>query len=211
MNNEINLYNTKGDVLNKIELPKTIFNQEISEFAVYDAIKAYLANQRLGTACTKNRSEVSGSGKKPWRQKGTGRARVGSIRNPVWKGGGVVFGPRPHSFKINIPTKVKQKALISVLVDKAMNNEIVVVDSINLEQPKTSVMANILKNLKLEKPLIILEKSDPNVYLSIRNLKGTDVILTSNLNPYKVLAHEKLLFTKKALSELENRLLKSRY
>lgn len=211
MDNAINLYNTKGNIVDKVELPKTIFNQKISEFAVYDAVKGYLANQRLGTACTKNRGEVQGSGKKPWRQKGTGRARVGSIRNPIWKGGGVIFGPRPHSFKINVPTKVKQKALISALIDKAMNDKIVVVDSLKMEQPKTSIMANILKNLRLEKPLIVLEKSDKNLYLSIRNLKGTDVILSANLNPYKVLAHEKLLFTKKALSELENRFLKTRY
>ncbi len=207
MDNTVNLYNTKGNVLDKIELPNAIFNQKISEFAVYDSIKAYLANQRLGTASTKSRGDVRGGGKKLWKQKGTGRARVGSTRNPVWKGGGVAFGPKPHSFKIKIPTKANQKALISALVDKARNKEIVVIDSLKIDQPKTSIMAKVLKNLNLSTPLIILEESDKNLYLSVRNLKGTDVILASNLNPYKVLAHEKLLFTKKALDKLENRFL----
>lgn len=205
MDNEINLYNTKGIIIDKIELPKVIFSQEISESAIYDSVKAYLANQRLGTACTKNRSEVNGGGKKLWKQKGTGRARMGSSRNPIWKGGGVAFGPVPHSFKIKLPTKVNQKALISALVDKAMNEKIVVIDSLKIEQPKTSIMTKVLKNLNLSTPLIVLEESNKNLYLSIRNLKGTDVILASNLNAYKVLAHEKLLFTKKALDKLENR------
>ncbi|MEW6095944.1 MAG: 50S ribosomal protein L4 [bacterium] len=207
METEVNLYNTKGNILDKIKLPKVIFSQEVSEPAVYESVKAYLANQRLGTACTKNRSQVSGGGKKPWRQKGTGRARAGSSRSPVWKGGGVAFGPKPHSFKIKLPNKVKQKALISALVDKAINEKIVVVDSLKIDQPKTSTMVKVLKNLNLSTPLIVLEEPDKNLYLSIRNLKGTDMILASNLNTYNVLAHEKLLFTKKALAKLENRFL----
>ncbi|MFH1563120.1 MAG: 50S ribosomal protein L4 [Nitrospirota bacterium] len=203
---QINLYSKEGKVLNQIQLPESIFSQKVSEFAVHDSIKAYLANQRLGTACTKTRAEVSGGGKKPWKQKGTGRARVRSTRNPIWKGGGVVFGPKPHSFKIKLPRKVNQKALISALIDKAMNDKIVIVDSITLDKPKTSVMVKILKNLNLQNPLIILDESDTNLYLSIRNLKGTDVILASNLNPYKVLLHENLLFTRAALDKLEARL-----
>jgi large subunit ribosomal protein L4 len=208
MDNQVNLYNIKGKILGQIELPKTIFSQKISEFAIYESVKAYLANQRLGTACTKTRAEVRGGGKKPWRQKGTGRARFGSIRNPIWRGGGVAFGPKPHSFKIKIPAKVKQRALISALVDKAINKEIVVVDSLNIDRPKTSIMAEVLKNLNLSTPLIILEEPNKNLYLSVRNLKGTEVILASNLNTYKVLLHEKLLFTKKALDKLEDRFLK---
>jgi len=207
MHNEVNLYNTNGDILDKIELPKTIFSQGISEAAVYEAVKAYLANQRLGTACTKTRGEVRGGGKKLWRQKGTGRARMGSSRNPIWRGGGVAFGPKPHSFKIKLPAKVKQKALISALVDKAMNEKIMVVDSFKIDQPKTSTMVKILKNLNLSRPLIVLDQPDKNLYLSIRNLKGTDFTLASNLNAYEVLAHEKLVFTKKALAKLENRFL----
>lgn len=210
MENEINLYNTTGNILGQIELPKTIFSQKISEFAIYEAIKAYLANQRVGTACTKTRAEVRGGGKKPWRQKGTGRARAGSSRNPIWRGGGVVFGPKPHSFKIKIPDKVKQKALISALVDKARNKEIVVVDSLKIDKPKTSMMVQVLKNLNLSTPLIILEEPNKNLYLSVRNLKGTEVTLASNLNTYDVLLHEKLLFTKKALDKLENRFLGKR-
>lgn len=208
MNNEVNLFNIKGQVVGQIALPQVIFNQEISESAVYESIKAFLSNQRLGTACTKHRGEVSGSGKKPWRQKGTGRARSGSIRNPIWKGGGVVFGPRPHSFKIKLPTKINQKALISALVDKARHDEIIIVDSLKINEPKTSIMVKIFKVLNLQKPLIIIEEPDKNLYLSIRNLKGTNVILASNLNTYKVLAHEKLLVTKKALAKLEERFLK---
>ncbi|MEW6606750.1 MAG: 50S ribosomal protein L4 [bacterium] len=203
---DVNLYNIKGDILEQIELPKTIFNQEISNGCIYDSVKAYLANQRHGTACIKHRGEVSGSGKKPWRQKGTGRARVGSSRNPIWKGGGVAFGPKPHSFKIKIPDKINQKALISALIDKAINEKIVVVDSLKVESPKTSIMAKILKTLNLTKPLIVLDQPDKNLYLSVRNLKGTEMILASNLNPYKILLHEKLLFTKRALSKLEDRL-----
>jgi len=213
MNKELNLYNIKGDILSRLELPKAIFNQsskndaskKISESAVYESIKAFLANQRLGTASTKHRGEVSGSGKKLWRQKGTGRARIGSVRSPVWKGGGVVFGPRPHSFKIKLPTKMNQKALISALVDKAMNDEIIIVDSLKINEPKTSIMVKVFKVLNLEKPLIVIEEPERNLYLSTRNLKGTEVILASNLNTYKVLAHEKLLLTKKALAKLEER------
>lgn len=208
MNNEINLYNIKGQIVGQIILPKVIFSQDVSESAVYESIKAFLANQRLGTACTKHRGEVSGSGKKPWRQKGTGRARSGSIRSPLWKGGGIVFGPRPHSFKIKLPSKINQKALISALVDKARHNELVIVDSLKINEPKTSLMTKVFKSLNLQKPLIIIEEPDKNLYLSIRNLKGTEVILASNLNTYKVLDHEKLLVTKKALTQLEERFLK---
>ncbi|MDI6735111.1 MAG: 50S ribosomal protein L4 [bacterium] len=203
---QTNLYSKEGKVLNQIQLPESIFSQKVSEPAVYDSIKAYLANQRLGTACTKTRGEVSGGGKKPWKQKGTGRARVRSTRNPIWRGGGVVFGPKPHSFKIKLPKKVNRRALISALIDKAMNDKIVIIDSLALDKPKTSVMAKILKNLNLQNPLIILDESDTNLYLSVRNIEGADVILASNLNPYKVLLHEKLLFTKAALDKLETRI-----
>jgi len=216
MSKELNLYNIEGNILGRIVLPQAVFSQnsnsvtkqKVSESAVYESIKAFLANQRLGTATTKHRGEVSGSGKKPWRQKGTGRARSGSVRSPIWRGGGVVFGPRPHSFKIKPPTKIKQKALISALVDKAINDKIIIVDSLKINEPKTSIMAKVFKTLNLQKPLIVVEEPDKNLYLSTRNLKGTEVILASNLNTYKVLAHEKLLFTKKALAKLEDRFLK---
>lgn len=199
---KVNLYNTDGTIVGDIELTL----KTINEPSIYESVKNYLTNQRQGNASAKTRAEVSGSGAKPWKQKGTGRARAGSKRSPVWRGGGVVFGPKPHSFKVKLPSRIKEKALIGAIADKAMSNLMVVVDSLFIERPKTSLMIKIFKGLGLNKPLVIIEKPDINVALSLRNIKGCHLSQAENLNAYQVLSHPQLLITKGALQKLQERL-----
>ncbi len=200
-----NLYNIKGDILGEVELPDYLFSAEISEYAVYETVRAYMVNQRQGTVSTKRRGEVVGSGRKPWRQKGTGRARVGSIRNPVWRGGGVVFGPKPRDYSIKISPKIKKKALLSALTGKAEMNLVWVIDAIQMEKPNTAGMVKNLKKFGLQKPLILLEPKDTNTILSLRNIQWVEASPVNELNAYNVLNHKELVVTKEALSKLEAR------
>lgn len=199
---KIALYNMDGKRIEDVELTL----RPISEPTVYEAVKNYLTNQRQGTVSTKTRAEVSGSGTKPWKQKGTGRARAGSKRTPIWRGGGVVFGPKPRNLKIRLSPLIKRKALSSVITDKTMSNELVIIDSLIMDQPKTSKMIEILKNLGMDRPLVVVEETDRNVALSLRNIKGCHLVQADNLNAYQVLSHSQLLMTKGALQRLEERL-----
>ena len=197
-----------GKAATAAKLPKEVFAVEnVSHELLKQAYTAYLANGRLGTATTKTRGEVRGGGRKPWRQKGTGRARHGSIRSPIWVGGGVVFGPKPRDYRQSMPKKARRAAMRSALSAKVRDGELIVVDALTLPEPKTKRMAAVLTNLSAErKPLIVLAERDRNVELSARNLPGATTMQAQDLNVYQVLAHHKLVMTKDAVAKLEEAL-----
>lgn len=201
---KVALYNVSGEQIGDIELSDDIFGIEVNTHVMYEAVKAYLANQRQGTQSAKTRSEVRGGGRKPWRQKGTGRARQGSIRSPQWKGGGVVFAPKPRDYSIRLPKKVKRLALKSAFSSKVESNEIIVVDELNLMTPKTKDMIRILDNLKVgKKALIVIPGKDENIYKSARNIPGVKTSAVNTLNVYDILNHDSFVITKDAVSKVE--------
>jgi len=200
----LSVHNIKGENVGEVSLKDNIFSAKINKYLVHQAVKRYLANRRRGTASTKNRSAVRGGGAKPWKQKGTGRARAGTIRSPIWVGGGIVFGPSPRDYSFSLPKKMKIAALKSVLSDKLGNKEIIIVDNLSLEENKTSKIVEILKNLQaFKKPLIIIEKEDNGIVQAARNIKGTQVLPVSKINTYDLINHEKIIITKKALKQIE--------
>lgn len=200
---EVTIYNIKGQSVGKLELDKNIFNGEVNEAILYQAIKMYEANLRQGTASTKTRSDVSGGGKKPWRQKGTGRARVGTIRSPLWRGGGIIFGPHPRDYSYSIPKKIKRLALISSLNDKLNNKELIILDEIKLSQPKTKEFVGMLRNLKADdRPLVVLEDKDQALIRAARNIPQLLLRDRQTLNAYEILKQHKLIFTQKAFENL---------
>jgi large subunit ribosomal protein L4 len=201
---DLSVHNIKGENIGEVSLRDDIFNTKVNKYLVHQAVKRYLANRRRGTASTKNRSEVRGGGAKPWKQKGTGRARAGTNSSPIWVGGGIVFGPAPRDYSFSLPKKMKVAALKSALSDKLENKEIIIIDKLSLEENKTSKMVEILKNLQaFKKPLIITEKEDSIIALSVRNIKGAQVLPVSKINTYDLINHEKLIITKKALKRIE--------
>lgn len=193
-----------GQQRGTIELPDAVFNIEPNEHAMYLAVRVYLAHQRQGTHKTKTRQEVSGGGRKPWRQKGRGTARAGSIRSPLWVGGGTVFGPQPHRYTITIPRKVNQLARRSALSSRAREGNVIVVDSIVLEQPKTKYMAAVMRALGLEhtKTLMLVDQFDPAVLRAGRNLPYVDIMLADKVSAYHILSHRKLLLVPGAIDAL---------
>ena len=200
----LSVHNIKGENVGEVSLKDNIFSAKINKYLVHQAVKRYLANRRSGTASTKNRSAVRGGGAKPWKQKGTGRARAGTNSSPIWVGGGIVFGPSPRDYSFSLPKKMKIAALKSVLSDKLGNKEIIIVDELSLKENKTSKMVEILKNLQaLKKPLIIIEKEDNGIVQAARNIKGTQVLPVSKINTYDLINHEKIIITKKALKQIE--------
>jgi len=201
----ISLYSTKGEEKEKVVLPVEIFGIEPHEHVLYEAIKMYLANRRQGTAATKNRALVRGGGRKPWRQKGTGRARHGTIRSPLWVGGGVVFGPHPRNYRYSLPRKVRRKALLSALSALAAEEKIMLLEDFTLKEPKTKMMVEILNNLKIqkEKCLFLVSGRDQNLCLATRNLPNLTVRDVGELNAFEVLNCERLLMTPKSLRRLE--------
>ncbi len=202
---EIEVKDINNNVKRKIGLSDVVFNNPASEAVVHTAVVGYLANQRQGTHATKTRGLVSGGGKKPWKQKKTGRARHGSIRSPIWRGGGTVFGPQPRDYSIDIPKNMKKVALYKALTMKLSDNEIMVVDSIKMDKPNTKEMVGILRNLGLEgkKVLIVLPDKDENVLLSARNLPLVGVLRASELNPYHVAVYDNLLFTEDSILQIQ--------
>ena len=201
---DLSVHNIKGENIGEVSLRDNIFNTKVNKYLVHQAVKRYLANRRRGTASTKNRSEVRGGGAKPWKQKGTGRARAGTNSSPIWVGGGIVFGPAPRDYSFSLPKKMKVAALKSALSDKLENKEIIIIDKLSLEENKTSKMVEILKNLQaFKKPLIITEKEDSIIALSVRNIKGAQVLPVSKINTYDLINHEKIIITKKALKRIE--------
>src|SRR5690606_12408737 len=204
---KVAVYNLEGQTVGEIELSDVVFGAPVNEALLHQAVVTYLANQRQGTASTKTRGEVRGGGRKPWRQKGTGRARQGSIRAPHWVGGGVVFGPKPREYRLAMPKKARRAALRSALSAKVREGNLIVLESLVLPEPKTKLMAGVLRRLSAErKPLILLAERNRNVELSTRNLPGAATMQATDVNVYAVLSHEKLVLTKDAVAKLEEAL-----
>ncbi len=203
------VYNIKGEETEKVELNSSVFECEANEVAVHQTVRAFLASIRAGTADTKTRKEVRGGGRKPWKQKGTGRARAGSIRSPIWKGGGVVFGPTPRDYSFSVPKKVKKLALKSALSAKAKNSELVIVDGFNLDEMKTKKANEVLKNIGADKKItVVISPKEEQAERAIRNLPNVNLIYTPELNPYFVLDNEVLVLTHEALNEITGVLVK---
>lgn len=201
---KVALYNVSGAQVGEVELAEAVFGIEPNKHVVHSAVVLQQASQRLGTHKTKGRSEVRGGGRKPWKQKGTGRARQGSIRSPQWKGGGIVFGPTPRSYGFKLPKKVRRLAIKSVLSSKVLENEIIVLDQLSLNQPKTKEFAAILGNLKVDrKALIVTGDYNDNVALSARNIPGVKFVTAEGINVLDVIAHDKLIITKDAVQKVE--------
>lgn len=201
---KIAVYDMRGTQVGEIELNDKVFGIEPNEAVVHQFVKMQLANKRVGTASTKTRAEVRGGGKKPWKQKGTGRARVGSTRNPVWKGGGIVFGPKPRDYSYRLPRKVRRLALKSVLSSKVLDSNIIVVDALTFEEPKTKLMIETLELLKAgAKTLVVTADGDSNVYKSARNIPGVKSLKVDYINVFDVLHHDTLLMTKDAVARVE--------
>ena len=201
---KISVYNIEGKKVKDIELNESIFGIKPNEKIVHIALVNYMANQRQGTANTKTRAEVAGGGRKPWRQKGTGRARQGSIRAPQWFKGGIALGPKPRDFSYRINKKERQLAIKSVLSSKVLENNLVVVDKLDLKEIKTKNMVKALENLKIEgKTLIVLPVKNENVQMSARNIEGVKTSLTSTINIHDLLKYNKLILTVDSVKKLE--------
>ncbi|MBQ9266790.1 MAG: 50S ribosomal protein L4 [Clostridia bacterium] len=200
---KVDLLNIEGKKVGDIELADSIFAVEVNEDVLHDVVVNYLANQRQGTQSTKTRSEVAGGGKKPWKQKGTGRARQGSIRAPQWIKGGIALGPKPRSYKYTLNKKVKRLALKSALTSKVNENQIIVVDALDFDEIKTKNMAKVLENLKAEKALVVLAEKNFNVDASTRNIPNVKAALVNTINTYDILKYEKLILTKAAVEKIE--------
>ena len=194
-----------GKNAGEVELSEEIFSPVVNTALLYETVKMQLANQRLGTAATKTRAMVRGGGKKPWRQKGTGRARAGSIRSPLWVGGGTTFGPQPRSYAFSMPRKARRLAIKSALSAKVQAGELLVMEDIALAEPKTKTVVGLLDNLKIsdDKALIVVAASDANVEKSARNIPGVKSITSQGLNVYDILYHDKVVITKDAVSKIE--------
>ncbi len=193
-----------GELVEEMELSEDVFGVEINQHVVWEVVKNQLANKRQGTQSAKTRAEVRGGGRKPWRQKGTGRARQGSIRSPQWKGGGVVFAPKPRDYSYAVPKKVRRLALKSALTSKVQNNEIIVVDSIKFDAPKTKEMANLLTKLNADKKaLIVMDTKDVNVIKSANNIPNVATALVNTINVYDILKYNSFIITKDAVRKVE--------
>ena len=199
----VSVYNIEGKEVGSIELNDAVFGVEVNEHLVHMAVVNQLANKRQGTQSAKTRSEVSGGGRKPWRQKGTGHARQGSTRSPQWTGGGVVFAPKPRDYSFKMNKKEKRIALLSALSSKVADNKIVVLDAFNLDEVKTKKFAEVMSNLKVDKALVVIEGENKNVVLSGRNIPTVKVSATNEINTYDVLKYETLVVTKAAVEKLE--------
>ena len=199
----VSVYNIEGKEVGSIELNDAVFGVEVNGHLVHMAVVNQLANNRQGTQSAKTRSEVSGGGRKPWRQKGTGHARQGSTRSPQWTGGGVVFAPKPRDYSFKMNKKEKRIALLSALSSKVADNKIVVLDAFNLDEVKTKKFAEVMSNLKVDKALVVIEGENKNVVLSGRKIPTVKVSATNEINTYDVLKYETLVVTKAAVEKLE--------
>ena len=197
------LYDIKGQNIGDIALSEEIFGQPVNTAVMHEVVVAHLANCRQGTQSAKTRSEVSGGGKKPWRQKGTGRARQGSTRSPQWRHGGVVFAPKPRDYTIRVNKKVKRLAMKSALSSKVEANELLVFDALDIEAPKTKEMVKVLKSVDVEKALIVLADKDDAVERASANIQGVKTTLVGTLNVYEILKYEKLILTKASVEKIE--------
>ena len=199
----VGLFNKEGQKVGDIQLSENVFGVEVNQYALHQVVVAQLANKRQGTQSAKTRAEVSGGGIKPWRQKGTGRARQGSTRSPQWIHGGIVFAPKPRDYRVSIPKSMRRVAMLSALTSKVVDNNMIVLDSLEMSVPKTKEIVNMLNALEVKKSLIVVSDSDENVYKSARNIEGVTVIPVNNINVYDLLKFEKLIVTKDAVSKIE--------
>ena len=200
---KVSVYNIEGKVVGDMELNDAVFGVEVNTHLVHQAVVLQLANKRQGTQSAKTRSEVSGGGRKPWRQKGTGHARQGSTRSPQWTGGGVVFAPKPRDYSFKMNKKEKRAALCSALSSKVAESQIIVLDEFKLDEIKTKKFVEVMNNLKASKALVVLEGENKNVVLSGRNIPTVKVTATNEINTYDVLKYETLVVTKAAVEKLE--------
>lgn len=199
----VGVFNKEGQKVGDIQLAEAVFGVEVNESAMHQVVLALLANKRQGTQSAKTRAEVSGGGIKPWRQKGTGRARQGSIRAPQWIHGGIVFAPKPRDYRVSIPKSMKKVAMKSALTSKVQDNEMIVLEALEMEAPKTKEMVKMLNAFEAKKTLIVTAESDEAVYKSARNIEGVAVLPANNINVYDLLKFEKVIITKDAVSKIE--------
>ena len=199
----VSVYNMEGKEVGALELNDAVFGVEVNEHLVHLAVVAQLANKRQGTQKAKTRSEVSGGGRKPWRQKGTGHARQGSTRSPQWKGGGVVFAPTPRDYTIRLNKKEKRAALRSALTSRVQDNKFIVVDEFKFDEIKTKKFQNVMDNLKVSKALVVLADNDQNTVLSARNIAGVKTSQVGSINVYDILKYNTVVATKAAVASIE--------
>ncbi|GAA0772132.1 50S ribosomal protein L4 [Clostridium subterminale] len=199
----VKVYNTEKKEVGEIQLNESIFGVEVSVEAMHQVVLAQLANKRQGTQSAKTRAEVRGGGIKPWRQKGTGRARQGSIRAPQWIHGGIVFAPKPRDYRVSVPKSMRRVAMKSALTSKVQDNEMIVLENLAFDAPKTKEMVKVLNAFETKKTLIVVAESNENVYKSARNIPGIAVVPVNNINVYDILKYENLMITKDAVSKIE--------
>lgn len=200
---KVSVYNMEGKEVESIDLNDAVFGVEVNEHLVHMAVVQQLANNRQGTQKAKTRSEVSGGGRKPWRQKGTGHARQGSTRSPQWAGGGVVFAPTPRDYSLKMNKKERRAALKSVLTSRVQENKLIVLDELKLDEVKTKAMQNVLNNLNVSKALVVLADNDANVVLSTRNIPDVVTALPNTINVYDVLKYNTVILTKASAAAIE--------
>lgn len=199
----VDVRNMQGGVIGQIELNNSVFGIEANEHVMHLAVVRHLASLRRGTHDTKTRAEVRGGGKKPWKQKGTGRARQGSRRSPQWKGGGVVFGPTPRSYKIGMPKKVRRLALRSALSSKLQDGQLIILDQLAIDAPKTKTIVAMLTALNVSSALLVTGETVQNVALSSRNIPGVSAVDANNMNVYNLLQHKSVILTRDAVAKVE--------
>lgn len=200
---KVSVYNIEGNQVGEIELNDAVFGVEINEHLMHKAVVSQLANKRQGTQSAKTRSEVSGGGRKPWRQKGTGHARQGSTRAPQWTGGGVVFAPKPRDYSIKLNKKEKRAALKCAMASRVAENKFIVLDELKFDEIKTKKFQAVLNNLKVNKALVVLEEKNDNVILSARNIPGVQTALVNTINVYDILKYNTMIVTKSAVTAIE--------
>ena len=202
----VNVVNIKNENVGQIELKDDIFNREVKEYLLHDVVRMQRAARRAGNACTKTRVEVSGGGKKPWRQKGTGRARAGSNTSPLWRGGGVAFGPKPRDYSMKINRKVRQQALSMAMSARFQEGNLIVVDDFTMERIKTKDFVGIMNLLEVGNGLIVIDNAHENLVKSSSNVNGFKVLSAEGLNVYDILHHKKLILVQPVIESLEKRL-----
>ncbi|MCC0633773.1 MULTISPECIES: 50S ribosomal protein L4 [unclassified Clostridioides] len=201
---KLNVLNISGQNVGEIELSDSIFGVEVNGHVLYEVVKNQLANKRQGTQSAKTRAEVRGGGRKPWKQKGTGRARQGSTRSVQWVGGGVAFAPKPRSYKYTLPKKVRRLAMKSALSSKIQNSEVIVLDALNMDAPKTKEFAQILNNINAaKKALVVIADKNDNVIKSARNIEGVQTALVNTMNVYDILKYDSFIITTDAVKKVE--------
>ncbi|MBW6519625.1 MAG: 50S ribosomal protein L4 [Desulfoarculaceae bacterium] len=203
----VSVFNIKNEKVGEIELNEKVFDLVVKEHLLHDVVKMQLAGRRAGNACTKTRVEVSGGGAKPWRQKGTGRARAGSNRSPIWRGGGVAFGPKPRDYSLKLNRKVKKQALAMAMSARLQEGNLIVLDDFTLDTIKTKDFVNVMNVLDIQNGLIITPGMNENVNKSGRNVNGFKVLSTDGLNVYDILLHKKLVLLQPAIEGLERRVM----